>query len=85
MQEIISRWGLNSAQATRLERHCDLVREVYFLLNAYFDEPMASQWIRIPNYGPEFVGMTPLQVMVFGGRTRIERVRDYLRALMEGY
>lgn len=57
---------------------------VYKSLELYFDTPLARDWVRLPNRGPEFDGARPVDAMVAGGLPKILRVRAYLDALRGG-
>lgn len=57
---------------------------LYKALELYFDPPIARQWVKLPNRGPEFDGARPLDVMIRGGLPKILRVRSYLDALRGG-
>lgn len=53
-------------------------------LELYFSEPIAREWIKLVNEGPEFEGMRPLDAMISGGLPKIIRVRAYIDALRGG-
>jgi uncharacterized protein (DUF2384 family) len=57
---------------------------IYKALELYFDAPLARDWVRLPNKGPEFDGARPVDAMVAGGLPKILRVRAYLDALRGG-
>ena len=57
---------------------------VYKSLELYFDAPLAREWVRLPNGGPEFGGARPVDAMIAGGLPKILRVRGYLDALRGG-
>jgi len=57
---------------------------IYKALELYFDPPLAHQWVKLPNKGPEFDGARPSDAMVAGGLPKILRVRAYLDALRGG-
>ncbi|TVR84887.1 MAG: DUF2384 domain-containing protein [Rhodospirillales bacterium] len=57
---------------------------LYKALALYFDPPLAHQWVKLPNRGPEFHGARPLDVMIEGGLPKILRVRSYVDALRGG-
>lgn len=57
---------------------------IYKALELYFEPPLARQWIRLPNRGPEFGGARPVDAMIQGGLPKILRVRAYLDALRGG-
>lgn len=53
-------------------------------LQLYFSDPIADQWVKLPNQGPEFDGQRPLDAMLSGGLPKILRVRGYVDALRGG-
>ncbi len=57
---------------------------LYKSLALYFDEPIALNWVKLPNQGPEFDGARPLDAMIAGGLPKILRVRGYVDALRGG-
>ena len=57
---------------------------IYKALALYFEPPLARQWIKLPNKGPEFDGARPIDAMIAGGLPKILRVRTYLDALRGG-
>jgi hypothetical protein len=57
---------------------------IYKALELYFAPPLAHQWVKLPNKGPEFDGARPIDAMVAGGLPKILRVRTYLDALRGG-
>lgn len=57
---------------------------LYKSLELYFNEPIALQWPRLPNKGPEFDGARPVDAMIAGGLPKILRVRGYVDALRGG-
>jgi uncharacterized protein (DUF2384 family) len=57
---------------------------LYKALELYFDPPMARDWVRLPNRGPEFDRRRPIDAMIQGGLPKILRVRTYVDALRGG-
>lgn len=57
---------------------------IYKALELYFGQPLARQWIKLPNRGPEFDGAQPIDAMIAGGLPKMLRVRTYLDALRGG-
>jgi len=57
---------------------------LYKSLELYFDDPIASEWVKLPNRGPEFDGARPVDTMIAGGLPKILRVRGYVDALRGG-
>ncbi|MDQ0326359.1 uncharacterized protein (DUF2384 family) [Rhodopseudomonas julia] len=57
---------------------------LYKSLELYFNPPIARQWVRLPNKGPEFDGRRPIDAMIAGGLPKILRVRNYVDALRGG-
>lgn len=57
---------------------------LYKALELYFDPPLAQDWVRLPNTGPEFDGARPVDAMIRGGLPKILSVRGYVDALRGG-
>jgi uncharacterized protein (DUF2384 family) len=57
---------------------------LYKSLELFFSEPIARDWVRLANRGPEFDGARPVDAMIAGGLPKILRVRDYVDALRGG-
>ncbi|MDX5411667.1 MAG: MbcA/ParS/Xre antitoxin family protein [Rhodobacterales bacterium] len=57
---------------------------LYKSLELYFSAPLARDWVRLPNRGPEFDGARPVDAMIAGGLPKIMRVRAYVDALRGG-
>ncbi|WP_394690699.1 antitoxin Xre-like helix-turn-helix domain-containing protein [Hoeflea sp.] len=57
---------------------------LYKSLELYFNEPIAGEWVKLTNKGPEFDGARPVDAMIAGGLPKILRVRSYLDALRGG-
>ncbi|MBA4338941.1 MAG: DUF2384 domain-containing protein [Hyphomonas sp.] len=57
---------------------------LYKSLELYFNPPIATQWVKLANQGPEFEGERPVDVMIRGGLPKIIRVRTYVDALRGG-
>jgi len=57
---------------------------LYKSLGLYFNPPIASQWVKLANRGPEFNGQRPVDAMIHGGLPKILRVRTYVDALRGG-
>ncbi|WP_319530785.1 antitoxin Xre-like helix-turn-helix domain-containing protein [uncultured Cohaesibacter sp.] len=57
---------------------------IYKSLELYFNPPIATEWVKLANDGPEFDGARPVDVMISGGLPKILRVRTYLDALRGG-
>jgi antitoxin Xre/MbcA/ParS-like protein len=57
---------------------------LYKSLELYFNEPIAREWVKLPNRGPEFDGARPVDAMIAGGLPKILRVRTYVDALRGG-
>lgn len=72
--------GLSRDQMLRLSAIVGLFKA----LELYFDAPMARDWVRRPNLGPEFDGVRPVDAMIAGGLPKILRVRAYVDALRGG-
>ena len=57
---------------------------LYKALHLYFGEPLADDWVRLPNAGPSFASRRPLDAMIDGGLPAILSTRDYVDALRGG-
>lgn len=57
---------------------------IFKSIELYFNAPIASQWIKLPNRGPEFDGQRPVDALIEGGLPKFLRVRTYLDALRGG-
>ena len=57
---------------------------LYKALELYFDPPLSREWVKLPNRGPEFDGIRPLDAMIAGGLPKIMAVRGYVDALRGG-
>ena len=57
---------------------------LYKSLELYFNPPIAQEWAKLPNRGPEFDGARPCDAMIAGGLPKILRVRGYVDALRGG-
>lgn len=53
-------------------------------LRLMFSEPLADDWVRLPNQGPVFGGQSPLDLMLRGGIPAMIRVRQHVDALRGG-
>jgi hypothetical protein len=53
-------------------------------LHLLFADGMADRWPRLPNRGPIFDRMTPIQAMIVGGIPRMLETRQYIDALRGG-
>ncbi len=57
---------------------------LYKSLDLYFNPPIAGQWVKLANRGPEFDGQLPIDAMIHGGLPKILRVRTHVDALRGG-
>lgn len=57
---------------------------IFKSIELYFNAPVASQWIKLPNRGPEFDGRRPIDALIDGGLPKFLLVRNYLDALRGG-
>jgi hypothetical protein len=57
---------------------------LYKALELYFDPPLSQRWPTLPNTGPEFDGLRPVDAMIAGGLPKILSVRGYVDALRGG-
>lgn len=53
-------------------------------LRLVFSEPLADEWVRLPNQGAVFGGLAPLDLMIRGGIPAMVRVRQHVDALRGG-
>lgn len=53
-------------------------------LRLMFSEPLADDWVRLPNQGTIFGGQSPLDLMLRGGIPAMIRVRQHVDALRGG-
>ncbi|MEK1886937.1 MAG: MbcA/ParS/Xre antitoxin family protein [Phyllobacterium sp.] len=57
---------------------------IYKSLKLYFGDPIADEWVRLPNQGPVFYGQRPIDTLIQDGLPQFLRVRNYLDALRGG-
>ncbi|WP_420962202.1 MbcA/ParS/Xre antitoxin family protein [Brucella sp. IR073] len=57
---------------------------IYKALKLYFSDPIARDWMSLPNQGPLFHGQRPLDTLIEEGLPQFLRVRNYLDALRGG-
>lgn len=57
---------------------------LYKGLRLYFSDEVADRWVKRPNGGPLFRGVSPLAFMRAGGLPAILRTRDYMDAVRGG-
>ena len=57
---------------------------VYKGLHLLFADGMADRWPKLPNRGPVFDRMTPVEAMIAGGIPRMLETRQYIDALRGG-
>ena len=57
---------------------------IFKSIELYFNAPVASQWVKLPNNGPEFNGRRPIDALIDGGLPKFLLVRNYLDALRGG-
>ena len=53
-------------------------------LHLVFADDMADRWPRLPNRGPVFDQLSPVQAMIVGGIPRMLETRQYIDALRGG-
>jgi hypothetical protein len=53
-------------------------------LRLLFSEPLADEWVRLPNKGPLYAGRRPLDAMIEGGIPKMLEVRRHIDALRGG-
>lgn len=57
---------------------------LYKGLRLLFNGPLTYGWPKMPNNGPDFIGHTPIEVMIAGGIPSMMRVRQHIDALRGG-
>lgn len=57
---------------------------IYKSLRLYFSDPIADDWVGLPNTGPLFGGARPIDTAIEGGLPQILTIRSYLDALRGG-
>jgi hypothetical protein len=57
-----------------------LLLGIFDALNMIFGQPLADQWVRLPNTNRIFAGQAPLHYMNRGGIPAIQTVRRLLEA-----
>ena len=70
-------------EADRLLRISYLVG-IFKALRILHSEPLADEWVRLPNRNPIFAGVSPLDYMLRGGLPAIQTVRRLLDARRAG-
>ncbi len=61
-----------------------LIIGIYKGLRLLFNGPLTHDWVKAPNSGPRFRGLSPLQVMIEGGIPSMMAVRQHIDALRGG-
>jgi uncharacterized protein (DUF2384 family) len=76
------RWDgvLSQDQLTRASALIGIFKGLHLL----FADGMADRWPRLPNRGPVFDRMSPIQAMMEGGIPRMLETRQYIDALRGG-
>lgn len=68
----------------------DVLTRASFLIGIYkglhllFSDPLADEWVSLPNDGPLFRGQRPIDVMIAGGIPVMLDVRRHIDALRGG-
>jgi len=57
---------------------------LYKGLHLYFGDPLADQWVKMPNRGPLFAGRSPLDHIQDGGLPAMIETREYIDAVRGG-
>lgn len=70
-------------EADRLTRISYLIG-IFKALRILHSEPLADEWVQLPNSNPIFGGQTPLAYMLRGGLPAMETVRRLLDARRAG-
>lgn len=76
------RWdgALSQDQLTRASALIGVFKGLHLL----FADDMADRWPQLPNRGPVFDRMTPIQAMIHGGIPRMIETRQYIDGLRGG-
>src|SRR4051812_3194498 len=77
------RWDgvLSQDQLTRASALIGVFKGLHLL----FADGMADRWPRLPNRGPIFDRLPPVQAMIVGGIPRMLETRQYIDALRGGF
>jgi hypothetical protein len=80
---------LKSQSATRTLDADTLIRisyivGIYKALNILLSQPIADEWVTLPNSDPLFGGKSPLCCMIESGAPMMQRTRQLLDAVQEG-
>jgi hypothetical protein len=54
---------------------------IFKALRALFSEPLADEWVRLPNKGPLYNGRRPLDAMIEGGIPKLLDMRQQMDSL----
>lgn len=75
-------WGgaLSQDQLTRVSAMVGIYKGLHLL----FVDDMADRWIRLPNSGPLFANLSPIEAMITGGIPMMIDIRRYIDALRGG-
>lgn len=57
---------------------------LYKGLHLYFSDALANRWVSMPNSGPPFMGLSPLDYVLNGGLPALMATRSYVDALRGG-
>jgi len=82
-EKLKARSGQRTLDANSLIRISCLVG-MYKALNIIFSQPLADEWVTLPNSDPLFGGKSPLCCMIEGGPLMMQRTRRLLDAVREG-
>lgn len=73
--------ALSQDQLTRASALIGIFKGLHLL----FADGMADRWPRLPNRGPVFDRLSPVQAMIQGGIPRMLETRQYIDALRGGF
>jgi hypothetical protein len=88
--------GVSNGPFYEMKRHPDRVLEtdrlmrisylvgIFKALRILHAEPLADEWVHLPNANPVFAGQTPLTYMIRGGLPAMQTVRRLLDARRAG-
>jgi hypothetical protein len=57
---------------------------IFKAINILHGQELADRWAQIPNKGPLFNGLKPLQYMIDGGPSALQAVRRFLEGQIQG-
>ncbi len=80
----IKKSGWSGALSQDVLTRASLLIGIYKGLHLLFSDPLADEWVRLPNAGPLFGGQRPVDAMIAGGIPAMLDVRRHVDALRGG-